>query len=335
MASLARRTLAVFGLQRPLPAAEPHDAPAADGAAALAPLARVWAGQVGAAIAHGSESVDALSSGFAAIEGQLAQALQAAEEAARSFGGEDGMAATVQAARERLQQVLSHIESAVAANHALMDSMGQAVQATRELGETAQSVERIAQMTTLLSINARIEAARAGPAGQGFAVVADEVRKLAAQAREDSQAILGRVERIGRVIGDAAGAAEGLRRRDDELIQRCRDEMCEVIDGFGTGTERLLGASAALAGIGRETRASVADALMRLQYQDRVSQRLAHVQAGVEGFAAVLEAEGWPGAEEVAALEGALLASYTMPEEGRLHRGESEPAAGGDGLDFF
>ncbi len=332
MASIARRTLSAFGWQRPAPAALQ---PAADGAVALAPLARVWAGQVGAAVGHASESVDALSSGFATIEGQLSQALQAAEDAARSFGGDEGMAATVEAARTRLQQVLSHIESAVAANHALMDSVGQAVQATRELGETAQSVERIAQMTTLLSINARIEAARAGPAGQGFAVVADEVRKLAAQARLDSQAILGRVERIGRVIGDAAAATEGLRRRDDELMQRCRAEMSEVIDGFGEGTQRLLGASEALAGIGRETRASVADALTRLQFQDRVGQRLAHVQASVEGFAATLEAEGWPTADAVAALDAALEASYTMPEEGRLHRGEAEPGAGSDGIDFF
>ncbi len=335
MASLTRRTLAAFGWPGALTEAAPAATAGPDGAAALAPLARVWAGQIGAAAAHGSESVDALSAGFAAIESQLAQALQAADEAARSFGGDEGMAAAVGAARARLQQVLSHIESAVAANHALMDSVGQAVQATRELGETAHSVERIAQMTTLLSINARIEAARAGPAGQGFAVVADEVRKLAAQAREDSQAILGRVERIGRVIGDAAAAAEGLRRRDDELMQRCRDEMYEVIDGFDGGTQRLLGASEALAGIGRETRASVADALMRLQYQDRVGQRLAHVQASVEGLAGTLESAGWPAAEGVAELEAALLASYTMPEEGRLHRGESEPRAGDDGIDFF
>ncbi|MEM6856475.1 MAG: methyl-accepting chemotaxis protein [Pseudomonadota bacterium] len=52
------------------------------------------------------------------------------------------------------------------------------------IGEATRAIVRIAERTNLLSLNAAIEAASAGPAGRGFTIVAQEVKALARQASD-------------------------------------------------------------------------------------------------------------------------------------------------------
>jgi hypothetical protein len=76
------------------------------------------------------------------------------------------------------------------------------------------SIEQISWQTRLLSLNALIEAARAGPLGKGFAVVANEVRSLAGQTEQATKLI---EASIGEMSGMVAKSVEALHALVDTI----------------------------------------------------------------------------------------------------------------------
>lgn len=80
------------------------------------------------------------------------------------------------------------------------------------ISELTKEIMAISSQTDLLSLNASIEAARAGNAGRGFAVVASEIRSLAEQCRSTAE----RIQTISTMVNQAV---QGLSQNAEELLQ--------------------------------------------------------------------------------------------------------------------
>jgi len=99
----------------------------------------------------------------------------------------------------RASEQARNAASLVASGIGQMDEMVQLVlaisQNSLKINKIADAISRIAAQTNMLSLNASIEAARAGIHGRGFTVVAEEVRKLAESSRALAQEIADEVRR--------------------------------------------------------------------------------------------------------------------------------------------
>lgn len=113
----------------------------------------------------------------------------------------------------------------------LKDSMQKISDMSMEIEKIIGEINSIAQQTNMLSLNASIEAARAGDMGKGFAVVATQVGELAARsaqaAKETNELIMNSINAVedGRAITDQTVEAFGV---VVETIEQTDHDIAEI-----------------------------------------------------------------------------------------------------------
>lgn len=202
-------------------------------------------------------------------------------------------------------------------------------------------ITSIAQQTSLLALNAEIEAARAGSAGRGFTVVANEVRKLAVSATKAAADISGRInatcERVGRELVEAK-AALGQHEANDGM-QTLIEGLTAMQQEFCHNSSLLLDVIEKVDASYSESIQRLSDALGHIQFQDVMRQRMEHVQEAIVevrdhllSLGECMEDDAWDGSieERFADMLKAHLGRYKMASQTLTHLAVSGGAVTAD-----
>ena len=167
---------------------------------------------LGVAQVSGSEAISA------------SQELSAAASALKDIAGQAARAsATAETAILSTTEAMSIVRATVDGISASRDQIRETEKRVKRLGERSQEITgvvniigQIAERTSVLALNASMQAVAAGDAGRGFAVVADEVKRLAENARQATQ-------QIGSLVN--AIQADTL-----ETVQAMNNTITQVVD---------------------------------------------------------------------------------------------------------
>ncbi|WP_447791654.1 MULTISPECIES: methyl-accepting chemotaxis protein [Pseudomonas] len=296
----------------------------------------IWAGQIEVARSQTEEAITALAARFAEISRRVERAVSTTQNGTAADGG---LVALFSASQHELDAIVASLRAALTTKETLLHEVMALSNLTEQLQTMAQDVGNIAKQTNLVALNAAIEAARAGEVGRGFAVVADEIRKLSSLSGETGKRIGETVDTVNAAIASTLAISRQYAEQDEATVTNSGQVIEQVIQRFRGATTHLLDSSHELRKESQSVGQEIAQVLVGLQFQDRVSQVLGLVRKDLEKLhqsladsaaddrQTPLDADAW--------LEQ-LARTYTMPELHDVHRGSAQGAPGNESeITFF
>lgn len=270
-----------------------------------------------------------------------------------SLGGQEedgeacagGISQLIDNTRETMGRLLQRIEQTCELSGATVQRMLEIEQRIHGLNSTLKEIDAVAANARLLALNGQIEAARAGKQGAAFAIVATETAKMAVHAVDASKIIR---KMIGALSTEIAEASQDLRQRaaaDAEEALQSRSEVTRALDCMaemhGKMQQTML--------VARENSQCLAHdishAVVAMQFQDSVSQRVGHVISTLEEMHEALQSkldlhEATGAATPVHDWTSRMADQYTMASERKalashVTAGADDTQGLGDNVELF
>jgi methyl-accepting chemotaxis protein len=235
---------------------------------------------------------------------------------------------------ERNHRLISKLEAKLGEQAAEMRANYEQIRLLAEdvkaLTPIIQIISSIAKQTSLLALNAGIEAARAGNAGRGFSVVANEVRELSKRSTSAAAEIGERLNATARKVAEKMSEAQLAIEEKHGLqeLQQLVGDLTEMQQDFGSSSKLQLEMVFDVEAGHRVGVRHLLEAMGHIQFQDVMRQRMEHVQDALSEMKDHLlqltepqDRAGWDGIFETTfkTLLEAHLSKYRMASQTIAH----------------
>ncbi|ELZ74107.1 transducer protein cosT/halobacterial transducer protein IV [Haloferax larsenii JCM 13917] len=179
-----------------------------------------------------ADKLDGVANEMSTLSATIEEIAASANEVADTF---DHVASRGRVGHDLGQDALAKMNTIEAASDETAGAIEELDEQMAQVGEVVTLIEDIADQTNILALNASIEAARAGDAGEGFAVVAAEVKDLAEETREATQEIS---ELLAGLRDQTNTSVDRIHEMSDHVsegsnsVDEAVDAFDEIVDGI-------------------------------------------------------------------------------------------------------
>ena len=234
-------------------------------------------------------------------------------------------------------KILNVTEEAGEVSRRAIERIQQMEKASQLISASMLQLERIAVGNKVLALNARIEAARAGRYGAGFEVVANEVIAQTERSQKVNAQVSGLITNLRALAESTLEDLQQMNDRDRQRVEQCKCEVNVSLRDLQGAHGEMKTMLTEITEDGALLANDIGAAVRGLQFQDRTSQRIAHVVEDLETLQTRLSTRFGNGADTGAASDQASdegFSDYTMHEE-RAVAGIGEAESGGGDVELF
>jgi len=226
------------------------------------------------------QAVNTIASSFQAVINKATiQARQAMEllegtQGATSDGSPQSLKDFIQVSDERLNKMADEVVRVADLSVNMVRELDGVQSRAQAIDGFLLDVEKLADQTSLLALNADIEAARVGEHGRGFSVVAQEVRRLSQRSHQFSDRIRVHLKEVRTGLNKTYGDMRTLSAADMEHALTIKDDVISLTRSLEGKNREVAETVGRINAISKEIARDVQNVVISLQFHDITSQKL-------------------------------------------------------------